>query len=71
MSGIVPGTPPAASEEAPVYRKVRHEASPAASSLWLIECNEGWRSTVLCSGMYEADADFLLTLLGRTPRGGQ
>lgn len=60
----VAGAPP--SEKAPVYRKVRH-----GGGLWLIECNEGWRSTVLCSGMYEAEADFLLSLLGRRPRRPQ
>jgi len=48
-----------------VYRKVKQ-----ARALFLITCDEGWRSTVLCSGMYENDADWLLGLLGRKPRQG-
>lgn len=60
-----PGTPPA-SEEAPVYAKVQH-----GNNLWLITYNEGWRSGILCSDMYESDADFLLSVLGRTSRGAR
>jgi hypothetical protein len=52
------------SEEAPVYGKVQHEDG----NLFMITCDEGWRSTVLCDAMYEADADWLLAVLGRRPR---
>lgn len=64
------GQPPApgpapASEEAPVYARVPQSHG---STLWMITWDEGWRSGILCSSMYEADADFLLTVLGRKPR---
>jgi hypothetical protein len=55
------------SEEAPLYAMVRQGG--AKSSLWMITWNEGWRSGILCSGMYTDDARFLLRLLGRRPRG--
>jgi hypothetical protein len=58
-------TPP--SEEAPVYSKVLGEHS----NLWMITYDEGWRSSILCTGMYERDADWLLSLLGRTPRAAR
>lgn len=64
VTAATPVPPP--TEAAPAYRKVRHD-----NNLWLITCDEGWRSTVLCSGMYEDDADWLLTLLGRTSRGAR
>lgn len=52
------------SEETPVYGKVQHQAG----RLFMITCNEGWRSTILCDSMYEDDADWLLVVLGRQPR---
>lgn len=65
MSAVEP--PP--SEEAPAYTKVRQRRDDGTlSSLCMIVCDEGWRTTILCSGVYERDADFLLELLGRTSR---
>ena len=55
-------TPP--SEETPVYAKVQHQAG----RLFMITCDEGWRSTILCDSMHEEDADWLLTILDRKPR---
>ena len=52
------------SEESPVYGKVQHQAG----RLFMITCDEGWRSTILCDSMYEEDADWLLVILGRRPR---
>jgi hypothetical protein len=52
MADIERGTP-----EQPVYRKVRHWPD---SALCLIEVDEGWRSTVVASGMYEHVADWLV-----------
>jgi len=52
------------SEETPVYGKVQHQAG----RLFMITCNEGWRSAILCDSMYEDDADWLLLILGRQPR---
>lgn len=57
---------PPASEESPLYRKVKQ-----SRGLFLIVCDEGWRASVLCSGMYENDADFVLRLLGRESRAGR
>lgn len=37
------------------------------SNLWLIQCNEGWRSSVVCSGMYEWAADWLLKVIDGRP----
>lgn len=52
-----------ASPEHPIYT-----ASPQASShLWLVTCDEGWRSSVVCSGMYEWAALWLVEQLGRRP----
>jgi hypothetical protein len=53
--------------EAPVYRKVRQRLTGPQSSFWMIECNEGWRSLIFCTDLREADADWLLSLLGRKP----
>lgn len=57
----------------PVYAKRRHDpsldgaASEHSSHLWLIECDEGWSSTVVCSGMYEWAADWLLKVIDGRP----
>ena len=55
-----------ASEEAPVYRKLHQDGT---TNFWMITCDEGWRSSILCTDMHEADADWLLLVLGRKPRG--
>jgi hypothetical protein len=57
------------SQEAPVYTAVP-EGSGAATDLWMICWNEGWRSGILCSGMYKDEAAWLLEILGRKPRAG-
>lgn len=62
-----PAPPPAAvpSEECPVYR-ARPDAPDAAFAQWMVECDEGWRSTIVGSGMYEWAARWLAeTLQGR------
>jgi hypothetical protein len=53
-----------ASPEAPVYRKV---AQGDGHSMWMITCDEGWRSLIVCTDMYEHVADWLLDLLGGQP----
>lgn len=57
----LPGPP---STEAPVYRKVQ-ENNSTATKRYMIVCDEGWRLSILCTGMYERAADFLLEVLGR------
>lgn len=50
-----------ATPERPIYRKVR----PEGSRLFHIECDEGWRSSIVATGMYEWAADWLLVVLDR------
>lgn len=58
------GTP-----DAPTYNKFTHdpcahvEASASATTNWGIQVNEGWRSWILCTNMYEWAADELLARL--------
>lgn len=55
---------PPASPDAPVYAKLRNPQR----RLWVIRWDEGEESGILCTGMSETDADFLVSVLGRTPR---
>lgn len=48
----------------PIYGKQRESET---SNLWMITCNEGWRSSIVATGMYEWAADWLLEVLGRQP----
>jgi hypothetical protein len=48
--------PPDPTPERPLYAKVRE----AGRNLWIVTVDEGWRSTILCSGMYEEVADWLI-----------
>jgi len=59
----VPVTP---SPERPVYAKVPHDDG-GATQLYFITCDEGWRSSIVCEGMYGWAADWLLTVLGSQP----
>lgn len=45
-----------ASEEHPIYSKVQQ----ADSSLFMIDVNEGWRSSIMCGDLYEWAADWLV-----------
>lgn len=53
-----------ASREKPIYKKIsiRHDRR-----LFMIICDEGWRTLIVCDNMYENVADWLLGILGRTP----
>lgn len=51
-----------ASPEAPLYRK-----TPGGNNLWMVTCDEGWRESIVGSGMYEWAADWLVGVLGRRP----
>ncbi len=59
-------TTPPPSPQAPVYAKVPHAAG-RATQLWMITCDEGWRSSIVCERLYEWAADWLLAVLGRRP----
>ncbi len=49
----------------PVYYKVRRD-DDSATALYSIEVDEGWRSWILCTGMYEWAADQLIAKLADT-----
>ena len=51
--------------EMPAYRKVKH--GEAATDLWFITCDEGWRQSIVCERMYEPTADWLLHVLVNRP----
>lgn len=55
------------SPEHPVYRKVRESEPGEPGNMFLISCDEGWRSSIVCAAMYEWAADWLLAVLGRRP----
>lgn len=56
------------SPDAPVYTKQLDGGSIRnATSLYTIVCDEGWCSSIVCVGMYEWAADWLLEVLGRRP----
>lgn len=57
-------TDPVASPESPIYRKVGHDDG-GATQLWMIVCDEGWRTSIVCERMYEWAAEWLLLVLGR------
>jgi len=54
--------------ETPLYRKVLYKGPPEhATSLWFISCDEGWRTSIVCNGMYEWTADWLLEQIQGKP----
>ncbi len=55
----------AASSQRPIYAKQRQDT--AGTAFFMITCDEGWRSSIVCTDMYEWTADWLLTLLERRP----
>ena len=69
-----------ASEETPRYGKVPHESCDVGKGafphpgcggearLFMITVDEGWRMSILCMGMYESQADWLLRQLAHRPR---
>jgi hypothetical protein len=52
------------SEAYPMYRKVK-ELPEGATATYMIVCDEGWRESIVCEGMYEYVADWLLGILRR------
>ena len=57
--------PAGPSPEHPVYRKFVDK--PGATPRFTITCDEGWRQHIVCEGMYEHVAGWLVGVLGRTP----
>jgi hypothetical protein len=52
-------------EENPIYAKSQH--IDQTTSLWMVTVDEGWRSTIVASGMYEYVADWLVEQLQGKP----
>lgn len=50
----------------PTYKK-RKQDDTAATNMWMVTCSEGWRTSIVCTGMYEWAADWLLEVLDRRP----
>lgn len=46
-------------ETSPFYRKVE-QTGVTKTPLFMIVVDEGWRESILCSGMYEWAADWLV-----------
>ena len=56
------------SVEVPRYFKVLYKKPPEhATPLWLISCDEGWRQSIVCEGLYEWTADWLLEQIQGKP----
>lgn len=66
MAGITSEPTP----EHPVYRKV-HQESNGATKLYMITCDEGWRTSIVCTDMYDWAAEWLSGVLGRQPYAPQ
>lgn len=58
----------AGTEESPIYRKVK-EGKGNATKTFMIVCHEGWRESIVCTGMYEWAADWLVTQIQGRPYG--
>lgn len=57
------GTP-----QIPVYRKFLEKGPPDhATPIFGISCDEGWRQSIVCTGMYEWAADWLVGELQDKP----
>jgi hypothetical protein len=57
--------PPEPSEERPNYSKVPE--GNGITTIYMIVCDEGWRQSIVCTGMYGWAADWLLKVLGHRP----
>lgn len=60
------GTP-----EQPIYKKVRQSgpvgAPEPATTVFMVTCDEGWRSSIVCTDMYEWAADWLVEQIQGKP----
>lgn len=50
----------------PEYRKVE-EGKGGATRTFMIVCDEGWRESIVCTGMYEWAADWLVAIIQSRP----
>ena len=54
-------------EQSPRYWKVPHKTLGVGTQLYMVTVDEGWRETILCTGMYEWAADWLVEQLQGRP----
>jgi hypothetical protein len=52
--------------EHPLYAKVLQD-DPGGTPTYMIICNEGWRESIVCTGMYDWAADWLVDVLQGRP----
>lgn len=50
--------------ERPVYTMIRQQG---ASNMYMIRCDEGWRQSIVCEGMHEWAARWLIGLIQFKP----
>ncbi len=55
-----------ATDVRPIYRKVE-EGKGKATQIFMIVCDEGWRESIVCTGMYGWAADWLLRQIQGKP----
>lgn len=55
------------SKTRPVYRKMKENENPT-SNMCMIVVDEGWRTWILCTGVYEQVADQLIQRLAAYPQ---
>jgi hypothetical protein len=54
--------------ERPIYNKFLEKGPPEhATPIFGISCDEGWRQSIVCTGMYEWAADWLVGELQGKP----
>jgi hypothetical protein len=51
----------------PIYSKFLHTAENHATPLYGVTCNEGWRESIVCTGMFEWAADWLVEQIQGRP----
>jgi hypothetical protein len=57
------GTP-----EQPFYEAVKQTSEPGDhTDFWMISCDEGWRTSIVCTDMYRWAADWLVNLIQGQP----
>lgn len=57
-----------ATPEVPVYRKLRDASKDSKSTaVYMVTCDEGWRSSIVCCEMYEWAADWLVEQIQGKP----
>lgn len=57
-----------ATPERPIYKVMPEDAPPpSGTTLYMIVCDEGWRSSIVGTGMYKWSADWLVKVLDRRP----